>query len=267
MIKFLMLLLVLCGGVYGQDTTLTRKERFKIKRDQRALLNDKYKIASLYFTQTGFQDQRMSPLVFSGYGTALDLQTTRYSDKSFRDFQVRGMYNMSAVSVLPNAVSHFSKVDVNYSCHWRIKKTSKEKIYFGGGFNNMMNFRYYPLLANNSLGFDLSTGLSPSVVWIKENVFRKKLVLQAKGGFTAVAFVLRYPQFVYNGTESTVKVVSQFSRVFFEIGLAPKFKYSEENRYYFAYVFDAYAFSSAVDGNKIRTYVNGIKFGFWLKTK
>ncbi|MFT6745883.1 MAG: hypothetical protein ACJAZ2_000221 [Glaciecola sp.] len=267
MTKYLLLLLVLSGAVYGQDSTLTRKERCKIKREQRALLNDSYKLAALYFNQTGFQDQRMSPLVFDGSGGALDLQSIRYSDKSFRGFQIRGMYNLSAVDVASESLMHYSKVDVNYSYHWRVNNGSAQKVYLGAAYNNMINVRFYPVLSNNSLGFDMSSGLSPSVVWIKEGLFDKNIILQAKGGVTAVAFVLRYPEFAYNGTESKVMVAGRYNRVFLEIGLAPKLKYSAENRFYFAYVFDAYAFLSPVDGNKIRSYVNGIKFAYWLKTK
>jgi hypothetical protein len=282
MIKYLLLLLMFCKVTYAQDSSATsnttntktikttktsRKESRENRRSERAKLNDRYKMLSLYVTQTGLQDQRMSPLVFSGYGAALDIQTIRYSDKSYRDMQFRIMYNMSSVSVAPSSYLHYSKGDINYSYHWRIRKGSQQKIYMGGSFNNMINFRYYAALANNSVGMDLSSGLSPSVVWVKENLFAKNIVLQVKGGFSAVAFVLRYPKFVYNGTESKLLFATQFNRVFFELGLSPKLKYSKENRYYFAYVFDAYAFSSSVDGNKIRAYTNGFKFAYWIKTK
>jgi len=267
MVKYLFLFLMFCGAVHAQDSTLTRRQRYKLKRERSALLNAGYKLVAINFTQTGLQDQRMSPLVFNGYGAGLDLQSIRYSNKSFRDMQFRGMYNAAVVDVVPESYLHFSKADVNYSYHWRLNSSSKEKIYLGGGFNNMLNMRYYPVLGNNSLGFDVSTGFSPSVVWVKEGLFNKNILLQAKGGFSAVAFVLRYPAFVYGGSESKVKMISQFNRVFFEVGLSPKLKYSKENRYYFAYVFDAYAFSSSIDSNKIRAYINGIKFAYWLKTK
>jgi len=266
MVKHLLVLLMFAGQSYAQDSTLSRWDRYKLKREKKALLNDQYKSASLYFNQTGFQDQRMSPLVFNGYGTALDLQSIRYSDKSFREFQMRGMYNLSNVPV-KSSYLHFTKLDLNYSYHWRLSKSNAEKIYVGGTLNNMMNIRFYPTLGNNALAFDFSTGLSPSVVWVKEELCEKNLILQVKGGVNLVSYVVRYPQFVFNGTESKVMPITQFNRVFFEVGLSPILRYSKENRCYFAYVFDAYAFSSSIDGSKIRTYVNGFKFAYWLKTK
>lgn len=267
MVRALFFLLLISASLCAQDGTVSKKARRRLKADTTALLNDAYKIAAVQLTQTNFQDQRMTPLVFSGIGAALDLQGIRYSDKHYRDFQVKANYNVSRVDMSSNSYLHHSKFEFNLSYYWRLNKAHKEKIYLGGSFTNMMNVRYYPSLGNNALAFDFSSGWAPTVAWVKENFLKRKLIFQAKGGVNLVSFVSRYPEFVYTGSEDRIMFVGQFNRLFVEVGLSPKVRYSVENRYYFAYVFDAYAFSSAIDGNKIRSYVNGIKFAYWLKTK
>lgn len=267
MVKKTLFFLLLSHCAISQDSTLTSKEERVSAREKKAQLNNRYYVAGICGTQTGVQDQRMSSLVFGGVGGGLDLQMVAYSDRSYRDLQLRAFYNPVSTSIAPGAVMHATKSDLNYSYLWRLKKTSAHKIYLGGSVNSMGNVRYFPPLVNNSVGVDISLGLSPVMVWVKEKIFKRNLLLQVKGGFNMLTFSLRYPQFVYAGREYQIKTVGQFNRLFFEIGLSPQFKYSKENRYYFAYVFDAYAFSSSIDGNKIRTYMNGIKFAYWLKTK
>ena len=133
--------------------------------------------------------------------------------------------------------------------------------------NNLLNIRYYPLVGNTALGFDYTASLSPSLMYLKERIFKKNIILLVKGGFSAVCLVIRYPEFSYTRIESQFLTVGKYNRLFFEVGIAPKLKYSKENRFYIAYVFDAYTFGSSNDDKRLSNYVNGIKVAYWLKTK
>ena len=87
---YITFIVLLSSSTYAQDSTLTKKEKRQLKRIDRAKSHEQYKVGALCLTQTGIQDTRMSSLIFRGIGAGIDFQNLIYSEKSYREFQLKG---------------------------------------------------------------------------------------------------------------------------------------------------------------------------------
>lgn len=226
----------------------------------------RYNTGGFHFSYAGFQDTRMSPLIYRGIGGAFDFQTISYSDKSFKSMQLKFLYNLMYSKVSGSQALHFGGINFNYNYQRRIKKV-KERFYVGGTVENIIGARLFNPLGNNAFGFHDNFVLSPLVSYVWEEFINKNWNLIARGGFGVFSLSLRYPEYAYTGIEFQVLGIGKYNRYFFEIGISPRLKNSMENRFYFSYLFDAYSFSSSNDDKKLAQYQHGFKFSYFLKTK
>lgn len=253
-------------GQQQVDSSLSWAERWRACKDSAAANNETYRTGGIAAAYSGLQDTRMSPLIFRGMGVALDVQRLSYGTKKLSDWQLKLTYIAGFSNRDQYSPMHLGRIDLNYAYQRKIP-TKKGKLYLGAALNNLLNLRLYNPLGNNAFAMDYTLALSPKATWLLENIGKKNSMLLVSGGLSAVSFALRYPEFAYRGLEIQVLGMGRFNRYFFEIGWSPKLRYSNENRMYVAYLFDAYNFASSNDGKKVSQYVNSVKFAYFLKTK
>lgn len=241
-----------------------KKAKKKAKKDSIAEANDHYLMLAPFLVQSQFQDQRMTDIVFGAWGIGLDFNRYRYSNKSAADFSFKPLYAAGSTDVTSTA--HFMRLDLKYGYHRRIK-TVPYKFFVGGTAENLFGFKLYPALGNNTLAFENVVSLSPSFIWMNENLCDRGWFLVVKGGFSVGSFSVRYPRFTYNLAELQWHLPHSYTRVFGEIAWSPKLRYSEENRFYLSYGFEMASFSSDIDQAKTAYYINSLKLTYWLKTK
>ena len=264
------IVLVFCFNVLGAQNlpdTITKKEKKLIKKNLFVQNNDAFKTAGIIVSQNQFQDTRMSPLIFSGIGVGVNFNYTRFGHKYMKIRQLRLQYNALNNNELPDEFMHLAKLEYSYGLHKKFKFPIG-KLYLGGSINNLLNTRLYFPLGNNALAADNSLSLSPTFFWIHEKPFFKRSTYFAiQGGFNLLNFCMRYPQFIYTGLEAQLLSMNNYNKFFIELQFLPRLKYSKENHFNLSYIFEAYTFSSQNDQKRIANYFNGIKIGYWLKTK
>lgn len=226
----------------------------------------RYNTGGFHFSYSGFQDTRMSPLIYRGIGGGFDFQTISYSDKSFKSLQFKFSYNLMYSKVVSDQALNLGGINFNYNYQRRIK-TVRERFYVGGSIENIFGARLFSSLGNNAFGMHDNFVVSPSLSYVWEGFLKDNWNLIARGGVGVFSLSLRYPEFAYTGVEFQVLGIGKYNRYFFEIGISPLLKNSKENRFYFSYLFDAYSFSSSNDDKKIAQYQHGFKFSYFLKTK
>ncbi len=248
-----------------EDTKSLWKRRAK-RRKKFAERNDSYKIGEVFFTQSGNQDTRISPLIFEGAGIGVTLENLMFGTKSLNTVQISFRYAGAKTEVDAENIMQVFQGDINYS-HQRRVNVPRGKLYVGASFNNLINGRLYLPLGNNALSFDYSAALSAEATWIKENFIKNEWLFKANVGMALLSYNLRFPKFAFTGLEQSVSTVNSYNSVFVNLGIAPKLKYSNENRWYMGYVFNFYGLTSKLDAKRVGQFVHGIKLAYWLKSK
>lgn len=139
----------------------------KTSRGNNDSVKIRYKSVSISSPYKVIRDEGQSPLIHKGYTAQIAAYNERWRKKNYTKFEMVtgfGILQTNKKEVWLVTKAYALNLEINYHYLFPVRKFLKEKgnWYVGGIFTNNFDGRIYPVLTNNSFGYEFSNVLNPA---------------------------------------------------------------------------------------------------------
>ncbi|MCB0738265.1 MAG: hypothetical protein KDC92_12180 [Bacteroidetes bacterium] len=252
------------------DTSFVKRIvlKHKAKRIAKAERFDNYAVFGPTTGSVTTQDTRMSPNIYSGsfFGGKIGLIET--SEKWFSYFN--GEFSTASLSAKNHDLT--SGYSFNYAV-WEygvLRKTGllKNQIAIGAKLDGFVALRLHSGIGNSSFNIDVPFGISPMVRWQhNSNILKRPVWLYGQFSFNAFSGIYRAPTFNINLNDGAFATAypTRFNHLRIDLGMVPRFKWSNENRMGIHYSLDMYQLHEDEGYYQITNVQHLFSFTYWLK--
>jgi hypothetical protein len=196
------------------------------------------------------QDDRMSPLIYSGPGAGFGLSGDVIREKWLWPHSATFRYAWPAgTPVLPGSYESISG-EADVSLQYRLSGTGFS---VGGGAGASMHVRRYDKLQNNMLNTDFAVSLNFAGGWQRGfTVFARSAIFHVRADVPLVSWITRSPAFGIHGSRAYWAPPSRYFRATIETALTWELPRSPGNNARMRYIWDFYSLDEHGGYQKLR---------------